>query len=453
MKRIPALPLLLLLTGSLSLPCHAATAPSPKSGTFLRVIEAEHMPAKGKLTEARDEKSNVVYLSQEDDNKEPKENEAAITSFSVPADGIYYIWGRVWVQNDSADSMFVKIGPGRSCWVIEHEPKDIKFHSKDDWVIWNHMARKEHRKWIWARIGSLTQPKDPTYVNMAFRLDAGRHRICFAGREAGARLDKFLVTNDPTLKPDGVEGATVPAPATARVERKGSTPPPPPGLIRPLLVKTEFKRAPLKLAATLSLASANPSSAEVRRLAKGGKFVANGWQTMGKTDQLLIELKDGFGRGDCGALEIEMTNLNLPVQAVGPKHHLITVHGDPRGDAFIERNCPFFSIRSGAQYKAPDGRMGIKMLWRGGSGRGEEGVFGARDWDPRATYVWRCEWNQELLCIYLNGERIFGPAEFRERFAMPMKYVFLSTDGIDNVEYKYWYGMIGPIYKTIRVYR
>ena len=88
-----------------------------------------------------------------------------------------------------------------------------------------------------------------------------------------------------------------------------------------------------------------------------------------------------------------------------------------------------------------------------GSGRGEETLFGARLWDPAATYVWRCEWNRQALCVYVNGERIFGPAEFNDRFPAPLKYLFLSTDGIDGEQYKYWFGMVGPVYRAVRVYR
>jgi len=44
------------------------------------------------------------------------------------------------------------------------------------------------------------------------------------------------------------------------------------------------------------------------------------------------------------------------------------------------------------------------------------------------------------------GERIFGPAEFKDREPRPLKYVFLSRDGCPNE--KVWYGFVGPVYRS-----
>lgn len=215
---------------------------------------------------------------------------------------------------------------------------------------------------------------------------------------------------------------------------------------------TPWTRPTLKPAEEITIDGPKPGKQETRRIAKGGKFTPKGWQATGKLDRLTIELNKGFTPNESGAIEIQMTGVDYDTQAIGPKMHFFTFHGAASGDDFTEQGkSPFFTLRAG-QYKDPAGHRGIKVLWRGGGTRGEKAPFGVRTkWDPTATLLYRAEWTPTELCVFLDGTRIFGPAEFHTRpNNAPLKHVFLSTDGIEKDK---WWGMTGPVYQRIRVYR
>jgi len=213
-----------------------------------------------------------------------------------------------------------------------------------------------------------------------------------------------------------------------------------------------WARPALKLAEEITISGPAPGKLETRRIAKGGRFTLQGWQATDKLDRLTIELRKGFGPAEPGAIEIQMTGVDFDAQAIGPKMHFFTFHGAASGDDFAEQGkAPFFTLRAG-QYKDKAGQRGIKVLWRGGGTRDEKAPFGVRaKWDPSATLHYRAEWTATELCVFLDGVRIFGPAEFHQRpAAAPLKHAFLSTDGIEREK---WWGMTGPVYQRIRVFR
>ena len=210
----------------------------------------------------------------------------------------------------------------------------------------------------------------------------------------------------------------------------------------------------LALAEEIDLAaladSAHPALASHR--VRGGRFTDEGWQAEHPWARFVLELADGFAHDEAGAVELDVTNFDYDQQADGRKQHFFSLYADPSGDQFRLRNA-FFTLRGGGHYRDDDGRPGIKVLWRGEFIRGEKAPFAARaDWDPDRTYTWRAEWTSEELVVFLDGERVFGPAEFADRDReMAMKHVFLSTDGIPKSHV--WYGMAGPVYQALRLYR
>jgi hypothetical protein len=207
----------------------------------------------------------------------------------------------------------------------------------------------------------------------------------------------------------------------------------------------------LRLAETIALTGEEAGPNERLRIVEGGQFVDGGWQPTDKLDRMIIELVDGFSWHESGAIELDMTNLDFDAQVNGKKLHFFNLYADPTGDHFNVRNA-FFTLRGG-NYMNDAGHRGVKVLWRGDYVRDEHAPYAARPkWDPNATYTWRAEWNEEQLVIVLNGERVFGPAEFADRDeSRPLAHVFLSRDGCLNEDA--WLSFPGPIYQKVRTYR
>jgi len=217
---------------------------------------------------------------------------------------------------------------------------------------------------------------------------------------------------------------------------------------------------------TIPLTSFEPTDTETFRIVRGGKFAMNGWQVTDSMDYVLIELKDGFAYNEPGAIELQMTNLNPLTQTTGRKQHFFSMYANPEGSHFSDvyteemkddnkqrMPLPFVSLRFGKDKYTDDNGQGIKVLWRPNVKRHEKAPFGARsDWSEDKTYTWRMAWDQDSLSVYLNDERIFGPAEFNNRDKnAPLKYIFLSRDG--NPKSHVWYGFPGPVYQELKVYK
>ncbi len=94
-------------------------------------------------------------------------------SFEVPTAGQYLIWGRVAAKDWNADSFFVAMDGG------EFLLFDIPFGGE----------------WVWAPV------KNRTANAIPFTLTAGTHTLTVKQREAGAKLDRILITNDFSFAP------------------------------------------------------------------------------------------------------------------------------------------------------------------------------------------------------------------------------------------------------------
>ena len=98
-------------------------------------------------------------------------------TFTVPATSSYYLWARVKGSTLWSNSFYVSMDGGQE---IHYEILPVG------------------DQWIWDRVHAEGQPEGP-YV-----LTAGSHSLRFRAREANARLDAVLITNDPSLTPTDV---------------------------------------------------------------------------------------------------------------------------------------------------------------------------------------------------------------------------------------------------------
>ncbi len=97
-------------------------------------------------------------------------SEAALSyDYNVSYDGTYYLWARVWAENDASDSMWLKTEADS---------------------LWENKAVVIGDSYIWVRIKTYT-------------LNAGNHTIYIAPREGNLKIDKFAILSDVLKIPEG----------------------------------------------------------------------------------------------------------------------------------------------------------------------------------------------------------------------------------------------------------
>ncbi|RPI01060.1 MAG: hypothetical protein EHM72_07455, partial [Calditrichaeota bacterium] len=124
---------------------------------------------------------------------------------TIPADGLYSLWGRSRSKGSTRNSYFVSVDGGNE-YVWDTEKRDL-------W-IWDKIS---HRGLT--GVAGVSAEIDP----LLFTLTAGTHKIKFRGREHYTRLDRIRLTNDLTAgywdepatwvelvnPPDGEDGGVV----------------------------------------------------------------------------------------------------------------------------------------------------------------------------------------------------------------------------------------------------
>jgi hypothetical protein len=120
--------------------------------------------------------SGGKYISSDADSEG-----MALYDFSVPTAGSYVIWARVYGPSSSSDSTFV---------LIDNGTQDIF-----------DMAEDNHGVWQWKPVNGRGSGGPLTLNPRLFPLAAGQHRLIIRGREAGARIDKLVITDDLNYKP------------------------------------------------------------------------------------------------------------------------------------------------------------------------------------------------------------------------------------------------------------
>jgi len=99
--------------------------------------------------------------------------------FFVPTAGTWYIWVRSYGPSATADSIFESVDGGSFGSVVNSTTGS----------------------WEWLSAAS-------------YSLAAGQHTLTLGGREATTRVDRFLITDDPTFQPTEQPGADTVAPAS-----------------------------------------------------------------------------------------------------------------------------------------------------------------------------------------------------------------------------------------------
>lgn len=116
--------------------------------------------------------------------------------FTVPKDGIYTVWGRVYTPNQTGNSLHYSVDGGDSqVWDMIDEAGD----DLDCYGNWYYMYLTFRQPVTYdadsPNGGSFTQQKgvwrrSPNYLT----LTKGEHIIHFTGREAGWIIDQFVIT-------------------------------------------------------------------------------------------------------------------------------------------------------------------------------------------------------------------------------------------------------------------
>lgn len=106
----------------------------------------------------------------------PSDTGSAALTVEVPHDGTYVVWTR----------MFYDSVQGNSYWLIIDDGQGIKVGNEDgNYKVW---------KWVNWSDGNANQV-------IEVELTAGTHTLKLVGREAGARIDTILLTDDPSYVP------------------------------------------------------------------------------------------------------------------------------------------------------------------------------------------------------------------------------------------------------------
>lgn len=133
-------------------------------------------------------------------------------TFYAPADGTYYIWGRVFYPNQTANSLFYDLDSGKASNIWDFP--DEADAAQPCYNSWQYFYLTERKK------GSYTDPKlygsftiqngQWRHAPLAMTLTAGEHSIHFSGREAGMYIDELVVTNYAVNEydPNACEGNT-----------------------------------------------------------------------------------------------------------------------------------------------------------------------------------------------------------------------------------------------------
>ncbi len=112
---------------------------------------------------------------------------SATYALEIESSGTYSIWGLIQGPTDVDDSFHIRVDGG--AWIAWHVPRN--------------------NAWTWAQVRrpGVSSPFQVT-------LTAGTHHLAIAQREDGTKLDKLLVTNDPTLVPTsfGESAENIPQP-------------------------------------------------------------------------------------------------------------------------------------------------------------------------------------------------------------------------------------------------
>lgn len=184
--------------------------PAPAPTPSYQYLEAESGSLNGMSTATDTGAFNGQYVSTA-----TAEAGTDTITFNAPSAGNYVVWGRVLAPDSNVDSYYVSVDNGT---------EQIYDAAEGTWS----------GSWQWTEVRQRINNSPANMQDRVFNLSAGNHTLKFRGREAGAKLDRVLITNDlsftptispsPTPPPPPVPLPPPPPPAPTPV------PPPPPNL-------------------------------------------------------------------------------------------------------------------------------------------------------------------------------------------------------------------------------
>ncbi len=131
-------------------------------------------------------------------------------TFTVPADGKYYVWARTSYPNHSANSMFYSVdGEGNLIW--DYPDEDDTAACYNTWHYFYMTERVAGTYTDTAKYGEWTiANSDWRHSPKALDLTAGQHTFKLTGREAGMYIDEFIITSYDISEydPNAFEGNT-----------------------------------------------------------------------------------------------------------------------------------------------------------------------------------------------------------------------------------------------------
>ena len=153
--------------------------PSPTPTPFVLRLEAESAALSGPMASASDVQAfGGQYITNNAANAG-----SATWTFTVPTAGAYYVWCRVLASSSADDSFFV---------TAPSSGQDVYDDAEGTWSP----------SWQWTilngRAGTgVPLTLDPRIVN----LTSGTNTLVFQGRDLNSKLDRLIVTSDPSFVP------------------------------------------------------------------------------------------------------------------------------------------------------------------------------------------------------------------------------------------------------------
>lgn len=128
--------------------------------------------------------------------------------FTIEEAGKYIIWARVYATNDTDNSMFFTMDgqglEGQENYIFDYyEPSEYEI-AENRYTPDNFREPEAYYgHWYWLPLSYRDVNVDPnTRFNLVeFNLNAGEHTLVINPREAGARMDKLIITNDMSYDP------------------------------------------------------------------------------------------------------------------------------------------------------------------------------------------------------------------------------------------------------------
>ncbi|MEX0616986.1 MAG: Ig-like domain-containing protein [Candidatus Woykebacteria bacterium] len=125
--------------------------------------------------------ANITISTSNSNPPLPTNTGSSTIQFSVPEAGSYNIWTRMLAANASSDSFWLRVD------------------TKPGIIVGNGGVTFGSYQWVDHKDGN-------TSSKISLNLTEGTHTLNIIGREAGAKIDKVLVTNDTGFIPTGMAG-------------------------------------------------------------------------------------------------------------------------------------------------------------------------------------------------------------------------------------------------------